>query len=149
MFDDHPFACLGFFKVFSIVTSPEPKAQWWTYRIGRPPSFVVRHHPHSLYPQHLCRGVYSFHLFIRMFVRSLFIHSFICLFVRSYFVPFVELLQSFTFKQLEWSISRQPLIRKHSYLDHRYPGGSAFIPWLLTQGSMPRGGARGQNLGHL
>ena len=25
-------------------------------------------------------------------------------------------------------ISRQPLIRKHSYLDHRYPGGPAFIP---------------------
>ena len=25
-------------------------------------------------------------------------------------------------------ISRQPLIRKHSYLDHRYTGGSAFFP---------------------
>ena len=41
------------------------------------------------------------------------------------------------------------LIRKHSYLDHRYPGGSAFIPWFLTPGSLPLGGARGQNLGHL
>ena len=40
-------------------------------------------------------------------------------------------------------MSQQPLIRKHSYLDHRYPGGSAFIPWLLTPGSTP------QNLGHL
>ena len=59
----------------------------------------------------------------------------------------MELLQSFTFKQLEWSISHQPIIRKHSYLDHRYPGGSAFILWLLTPGSMPWGGAKGQNLG--
>ena len=59
-------------------------------------------------------------------------------------VPFMELLQSFTCKQLKWSISHQPLIRKHSYLDHRYTGGSAFIAWLLTPGSMPRGGARDQ-----
>ena len=50
---------------------------------------------------------------------------------------------------LKCGISHQPLIRKHSYLDHRYPGGSAFIPWLLTPGSAPQGGARGQNLGHL
>ena len=64
-------------------------------------------------------------------------------------VPFVELLQSFTCKQLEWSISHQSLIRKHSYLYNRYPGGSAFIPWLPTPGSMPWGGARGQFLGHL
>ena len=52
-------------------------------------------------------------------------------------------------KFLKWGISHEPLIRKHSYLDHRYPGGSAFIPWLLTPGSMPQGEARGQNLGHL
>ena len=64
-------------------------------------------------------------------------------------VPFVELLWSFMLKFLKWGISHQPLIRKHSYLDHRYPGGSALIPWLLTPGPMPRGGARGQNLGHL
>ena len=48
-----------------------------------------------------------------------------------------------------FSKHRQPLIRKHSYLDHRYPGWPAFIPWLLTSELMPRGGARGQNLGHL
>ena len=72
----------------------------------------------AFYTPGLCRGVYSFRLSVRMFVR---------LSVRN-FVPFVELLQSFTLKQLEWSISYQPLIRKHSYLDHRYPGGSAFIP---------------------
>ena len=55
------------------------------------------------------------------------------------------LLQSFTLKFIKWGISHQPLIRNHSYLDHRYPGASALIPWLLTPGSMPRGGARGQN----
>ena len=77
-----------------------------------------------------------------------FVFSFVCSSVLNY-VPFVELLQCFTLKQLEWSISHQPLIRKHSYLVHRYPGGSAFIPWLLTPVSMPRAGARGQNLGHL
>ena len=84
------------------------------------------------------RGVYSFRLSVRPFV---------CSFVRSFirnFVPFMELLQSFTLKQLKWSISRQSLIRKHSYLDHRFPGGSAFIPWFLTPGSMPRAGATGQ-----
>ena len=53
------------------------------------------------------------------------------------------------YKFLKWGISHKPLIRKHSYLDHRYPGGSAFIPWLMTPGSMPQGGARGQNLEQL
>ena len=53
----------------------------------------------------------------------------------------VEVFQTF--------ISRQPLIRKHSYLDNRYPGGPAFMPWLLTPGSMVRDGARGQILEHL
>ena len=94
-------------------------------------------------------GIYAegYVVFIFPFIR-LYVRLFICLLVRTS-VLFVELLQSFMCKQLEWSISPQPLIRKHSYLDYRYPGGSAFIPWLLTQGSMPRGGARGQNLGHL
>ena len=65
-------------------------------------------------------GIYAegYIVFISPFVRSS---------VRN-FVLFVELLQSFTLKQHECSISHQPLIRKHSYLDHRYPGGSAFIP---------------------
>ena len=94
-------------------------------------------------------GIYAegYIVFVFPFVRS-YVRSFIRSFVRTS-VPFMELLQSFTLKQLEWSISQQPLIKKHSYLDHRYPGGSAFIPWLLTPGSMPRGGARGQKLGHL
>ena len=69
-------------------------------------------------------GIYAegYIVFVFLFVRA-----FVCSFIRTS-VLFVELLQSFTFNQLEWSISHQPLIRKHSYLDHRYPGGSAFIP---------------------
>ena len=42
----------------------------------------------SLYPRHLCRGVYSFRLSVRMYIRNL--------------VLFLELLQSFTLKQSEW-----------------------------------------------
>ena len=52
-------------------------------------------------------------------------------------------------KFLKWRISCQLFIRKHSYLDHRYPGGSAFSPWLLTPGSISQGGARDQNIGYL
>ena len=51
-----------------------------------------------------------------------------------------NLWQSFSqscVKVSQVGISHEPLIRKHSYLDHRYPGGSAFIPWLLTQGPCP------------
>ena len=50
-------------------------------------------------PRHLCRGVYSFCLFVRMFFRSL-----VCPFVHDS-VPFVELLQSFTLKFLKWGMS--------------------------------------------
>ena len=70
-----------------------------------------------------------------MFAHS-FVRSFVCLFIHDS-VPFVELLQSFTLKFLKWGVSQQPP-RKHSYLDHRYPGGSAFISWLVTPGSMPQ-----------
>ena len=49
---------------------------------------------------------------VRMFVSS---------FVRSW-----NLRQSFASKFLKWCISQQLLIRKHSYLDHSYPGGLAF-----------------------
>ena len=51
---------------------------------------------------------------VRMFVSS---------FVRSW-----NLRQSFASKFLKWCISQQLLIRKHSYLDHSYPGGLAFNP---------------------
>ena len=53
-------------------------------------------------------------------------------FVRSYVRLFVlpsrswNLRQSFASKFLQWCISQQLLIRKHSYLDHSYLGGLAF-----------------------
>ena len=71
-----------------------------------------------LYPRHLCRRVYSFRLSVCPFVRS---------YVRS-FVRSWNLRQSFALKFLMWCISQQLLIRKHSYLDHNYPGGLAFTP---------------------
>ena len=52
-------------------------------------------------------------------------------FVRSYVRSFVRswnLRQSFALKFLKWCISQQLIIRKHSYLDHSYPGGLAFTP---------------------
>ena len=68
---------------------------------------------------HYTPGIYAagYIVFVFPFVRS-YVRSFVCSFVRTS-VSFVELLQSFTYKQLEWSISHQPLIRKHSRLDHR------------------------------
>ena len=36
-----------------------------------------------------------------------------------------------------------------SYLDHRYPVGFAFIPSHRILGTVPRGGAGGQNLEHV
>ena len=95
-----------------------------------------------LYPRNLCRGVYSFRLSVCPFV---------CSFVRLFVLPSVtwNLRQSFASKFLKWCISKQLLIRKHSYLDHSYPGGLAVTPWSQTPGSMPQCGAIGQNLGHL
>ena len=52
-----------------------------------------------------------------------FVRSSVRMFVRSW-----NLRQSFALKFLEWCISQQLLIRKHSYLDHSYPGGLAFSP---------------------
>ena len=56
-------------------------------------------------------------------------------------------------KVLRWSfsdgyISQQLLIRKHLYLGHAYLRGSAYIPWILAQESMPQGGTGGENLAH-
>ena len=55
-----------------------------------------------------------------------FVFPFVCSFV----LPSVawNLRQSFALKFLKWCISQQLLIRKHSYLDHSYPGGLAFTP---------------------
>ena len=49
-------------------------------------------------------------------------------------------------KKIKKSITLQPLIRKHSHLDHRCPVGLAYIPLHRTQGSIPGVAARGQNL---
>ena len=93
-------------------------------------------------------GIYAegYIVFVFQFVRS-YVHSF----VRSFVLPSVawNLRQSFALKFLKWCISQQLLIRQHSYLDHRYPGGFAVTLGPRTPGSMPRGGAIGQNLGHL
>ena len=45
-------------------------------------------------------------------------------------------------------VSGQPLIRKHSALDHRYMGSFNFVRWHHTSGSIAMGGARGQKLVH-
>ena len=59
-----------------------------------------------------------------------FVFPFVCSFVRSFVLPSVawNLRQSFALKFLKWCISQQLLIRKHSYLDHSYPGGLAVTP---------------------
>ena len=87
-----------------------------------------------LYPRHLCRGEYSFRLSVGPFV---------C------FHPFVEFASKFCVKVSQVVYISAILIRKHSYLDHSYLGGLAFTPCPWSPGSMPWGGARGQNLGHL
>ena len=72
-------------------------------------------------------GIYAegYIVFVFPFVRS-YVRSFVCSFV----LPSVawNLRQSFALKFLKWCISQQLLIRKHSYLDHSYPGGLAFTP---------------------
>ena len=59
-----------------------------------------------------------------------FVFPFVCSFVRSFVRSFrrVEFASNFALKFLKWCISQQLLIRKHSYLDHSYPGGLAFTP---------------------
>ena len=78
-------------------------------------------------------GIYAegYIVFVFPFVRSsvrMFVCSFVRLFVLSFVLPSVtwNLRQSFASKFLKWCISQQLLIRKHSYLDHSYPGGLAF-----------------------
>ena len=104
--------------------------------------------PNIIIPQAYTPGIYAegYIVFVFPFV-GLYVRSFVCSFV----LPSVawNLRQSFASKFPKWCISQQLLIRKHSYLDHSYPGGLAFTACPRTPGSMPRGGARGQNLGHL
>ena len=76
-------------------------------------------------------GIYAegYIVFVFPFVRS-YVRMFVRSFVRSFVLPSVtwNLRQSFASKFLKWCISQQLLIRKHSYLDHSYPGGLAFTP---------------------
>ena len=62
------------------------------------------------------QGIYveGYTVFAFLFVCSCVHH------VRGIYKFFTELRESFS--------SGVPLIRRHSYLDHMYPGGSAFIP---------------------
>ena len=76
-----------------------------------------------------------------------FVFLFVHLYVRSS-VMLTKITSKFCVKVSRMGISQQPLIRKHSYLGHGYLGGSAYISWFLAPGSMPRGGAEDQNLGH-
>ena len=46
-------------------------------------------------------------------------------------------------------ISHEPMIRNHSYFNHRYPIGFALFLSVRTLGPCPGVGARGQNLGHI
>ena len=54
----------------------------------------------------------------------------------------------FWFKFHWLCISHEPMIRNHSYFNHRYPIGFASFLSVRTLGPCP-GGARGQNLGHV
>ena len=105
------------------MTHYKNKIKWRLFLYCEPGYFFFfsQARPGYLYPRHLCRGVYSFRLSVRPFV---------CSFVRSFVLPSVtwNLRQSFASKFLKWCISQQLLIRKHSYLDHSYPGGLAFTP---------------------
>ena len=96
--------------------------------------------PVFLYPPAFMLRVYRFCLSFCLFVRS-------C--IRHVHGIYDKVCHRVAWKIVMCGISHEPLIRKHSYLDHRYPGGSVFNPWLLTPGSMSQGEARGQNLGHL
>ena len=80
---------------------------------------------------HYTPGIYAegYIVFVFPFVRS-YVRMFVRSFVRLFVLPSVtwNLRQSFALKFLKWCISQQLLIRKHSYLDHSYPGGLAFTP---------------------
>ena len=74
-------------------------------------------------PDHYTPGIYAEGYIVFAFP---FVLLSIRMFVGDY-VMFMEFTTKFC-KFLKRDISHEPLIRKHSYLDHRYPGGSAFIP---------------------
>ena len=94
------------------------------YLLSSPPCFI-RLLSKSL---NYTPGIYAdgYIVFAFPFVHSS-VRMFVCSLVRS-FVRSWNLRQSFALKFLKWCISQQLLIRKHSYLDHSYPGGLAFTP---------------------
>ena len=57
-----------------------------------------------------------------------FICSFVRLCIRHVRGIYDKVFHRVACKFLKWGISHQLLIKKHSYLDHRYPEGTAFIP---------------------
>ena len=73
----------------------------------------------------------------RVYSFCLSVHPYVCSFVSGIYD---KVFQKVTLKFLKWDLSHETLIRKHSFLDHRYPGGSAFIPWPWPQGPCPRVG---------
>ena len=71
-----------------------------------------------------------------------FVYLFI-LFVSLFVLPTVTLVDTFQ----KWLISQQPLIRKHSYLNHSYPGGwLVFILWLQSQDDLSLGWLKGAKI---
>ena len=61
----------------------------------------------------------------------------------------MEFMSKFLLKFLWWCISHEPMIKNHSYFNHRYLIGFALFLCVRTLGPCPGDGARGQNLGHL
>ena len=72
--------------------------------------------------------------FCNIFTPGIYAEGYIVFVFRSFVTSFVIPSCSWNYFKvlplqfLKRDISHQPLIRKHSYLDHRYPEGSAFIP---------------------
>ena len=97
------------------------------------------------YPWHLCRGVYRFRIdvcpFVRSYVRSI---------VRS-FVTFRH-ARKFTSKFLvKVSLSEYISLTTHQkafIFEPWVPERVSFYAMSLAPGFMPRGGDKGQNLGH-
>ena len=75
-------------------------------------------------------GIYAF----------LFVYPFVHLCVRHVRGIYDKVFHRVVCKFLKWGISDEPLIRKHSYLDHRYPGGSVSFHDSWPQGPCPKVG---------
>ena len=76
-----------------------------------------------------------FHLSIHMFVSSFVCYKFVC-----NSGMFMEFMSKFLLKFHWWCISHEPMIRNHSYFNHRYPIGFAMFPSVRTLGPCPEVG---------